>query len=55
MEGREQTSENVKEVVLGFLRLASFIADADALVLVANGTKINEMKKDGILADLEKL
>ncbi len=55
MKGREQTSENVKEVVLCFLRLAAFIAAADALVVVANGTKINEMKKEGTLAELEKL
>ena len=55
MKGREQTSENVKEVVLCFLRLAVFIAEADALVFVANGTKINEMKKEGTLAELEKL
>jgi hypothetical protein len=55
VKGRQQTSENVKEVVLCFLRLAVFIAETDALVVVANGTKINEMKKEGTLAELEKL
>lgn len=48
---KEQTSEKVKEVVLGFFLLAAVIADIAPLALVANGTKIKEMKKDGKVAD----
>ena len=49
-----QTSENVKEVVLSFLLLAAEIAEVAALALVANGTRINAMKNDDILAAVEK-
>lgn len=48
---KEQTSEKVKEVVLGLFLLAAVNADIAPLAFVANGTKIKEMKKDGTVAD----
>lgn len=51
----KQTSENVNEAVLIFLRLAKIIADTASLELVAKGKAINEMKNEGILVASEKL
>ncbi|KAL5736450.1 hypothetical protein ACOSQ2_031238 [Xanthoceras sorbifolium] len=47
--------EKAKEVVLGFLRNEAVMSEvAAAQALVAKGTKINEINKDGIFTALEK-
>lgn len=54
IEGKKHTTENVKDVVLLFLRLAKIIAETASLE-VAKGSAINEMKKVGMLVASEKL
>lgn len=51
---RSQTSEKVNEADLCFFREAKMIAETASLELVANGKKMNDMKKDGILVAVEK-
>lgn len=49
------TSENVRDKVRCFFRLAKIMAETASLELVAKGIAMKEMKKDGILVALEKL
>lgn len=49
-----QTSENVKEVVLDFFRLAAEMAEDAALALVATGTRIKAIEKEDMPADVAK-
>lgn len=55
VKNEKETSENVNEAVLFFLRLAKMIADTASLELVAKGRAMNEMKNEGMLVASEKL
>ena len=54
MQGKKQTSEKVNEVDLSLFRVAKIIADT-AILELAKGRAINEMKKVGMLVASEKL